>query len=44
MYAFILAMWIERAIDEDYLTKAVNKGRITEQQKQTILATPQNAQ
>ena len=31
-----------RRIDEEYLSKAVEKRRITEEEKEIILATPQN--
>ncbi len=41
MYGFILSMWVTRRIDEEYLTKASALGRITEEEKQIILATPQ---
>jgi len=41
MYGFLLNMWIMRRIDEAYLTVQVTKGRITEEEKQMILATPQ---
>lgn len=43
MYNFLLNMWIMKRIDEAYLTNMVNKGRITEEEKQMILATPQVA-
>ena len=41
MYAFLLNMWVMGRIDEAYLTTMVTKGRITEQEKQMILSTPQ---
>ena len=41
MYNFLLNMWIMKRIDEAYLTNMVTKGRITEEEKQMILATPQ---
>lgn len=41
MYGFILNMWIMGKIDESYLTVQANKGRITEEEKAMILATPQ---
>lgn len=41
MYQFLLNMWIMKRIDETYLTLQVTKGRITEEEKQMILATPQ---
>ena len=40
-YAFLLNMWIMRKIDEAYLTTMVSKAKITEEEKQMILATPQ---
>lgn len=43
MYNFLLNMWIMKRIDEDYLTNMVTKKRITEEEKQMILATPQVA-
>lgn len=44
MYAFLLNMWIMKRIDEEYLNKATSLDRITEQEKNMILATPQNAE
>lgn len=41
MYAFILNMWVLRRIDEEYLDKAVDKKRITKEERDLILATPQ---
>lgn len=41
MYNFLLNMWIMKKVDEVYLTNMVTKGRITEQEKQMILVTPQ---
>lgn len=41
MYEFILNMWVMRRIDENYLVQAVDKKRISEEQKEIILATPQ---
>ncbi len=43
MYNFLLNMWIMKRIDETYLTNMVTKERITEEEKQMILATPQVA-
>ena len=40
-YAFFLNMWIMGKIDEAYLNAQVSKGRITEDEKAMILATPQ---
>ena len=42
MYQFLLNMWIAKVIDEQYLNQAATLGRITDEQKQMILATPQN--
>lgn len=42
MYGFLLNMWVMGRIDEDYLTKATALGRITKEEKEMILATPQN--
>lgn len=44
MYVFLLNMWIMKRIDEDYLNKANSLNRITETEKNMILATPQNAE
>lgn len=41
MYNFLLNMYVMRRIDEYYLTEMVKRNRITEQEKQMILATPQ---
>ena len=41
-YNFILNMWVMGRIDAAYLDKAVRAGRITEEEKDMILATPQN--
>lgn len=41
MYGFLLNMWVMGRIDEDYLTKAQAIGRITKEEKEMILATPQ---
>ena len=43
VYGFLLNMWIMRRIDEAYLTTMVSLNRITEEEKQMILATPQVA-
>lgn len=40
MYEFILNMWVMGRIDEDYLNKAGEKGRITASEKEMIMATP----
>ena len=41
VYPFLLNMWIMKRIDEAYLTEVVRLKRITEEEKQMILATPQ---
>lgn len=41
MYPFFLNMWIMRRIDEDYLDGQVAKERISEDEKDMIMATPQ---
>ncbi len=41
MYGFLLNMWIMRKIDETFLSAQVRVGRITEQEKTMIMATPQ---
>lgn len=41
MYGFLLNMCIMGKIDEAYLSAQVTKGRITEEEKAMILATPQ---
>lgn len=41
MYQFFLNMWIMKRIDEAYLQMQVTKGRITQQEYEMIVATPQ---
>ena len=41
LYGFLLNMWIMKRIDENYLGSMVTLKRITEEEKQMILATPQ---
>lgn len=41
VYGFLLNMWMVKRIDENYLTQMVALKRITEEEKQMILATPQ---
>lgn len=43
VYGFLLNMWILKRLDEAYLTEMVRLKRITEEEKQMILATPQMA-
>lgn len=40
-YNFFLNMWILRKLDEEYLQGQANKKRITVEEKEMILATPQ---
>lgn len=42
VYSFLHTMWIMKRLDEAYLTEMVRLKRITEEEKQMILATPQN--
>ena len=41
MYGFILNMWIMGRVAENYVNAQYNAGRITEQERDMILATPQ---
>lgn len=41
MYGFFLNMWIMKRIDETYLQGQLDKGRITQEEFEMILATPQ---
>lgn len=41
-YPFLLNMWMMKRIDEAYLNQVTIVGRITEEEKQMILVTPQN--
>lgn len=43
VYGFLLNMWIMKRIDEVYLAQMVTLKRITEEEKQMILASPQVA-
>jgi|GEM_PF-446436 len=40
-YVFLLNMWIMKKVDEAYLTGQVAKDRLTKDEKEMILATPQ---
>ena len=40
-YAFILNMWIMKRVDESFVNKQVRDGRITQEEADMILATPQ---
>ena len=41
VYPFLLNMWIMKRLDEPYLTQMVALKRITEEEKEMILSTPQ---
>lgn len=41
MYQFLCNMWVMKRIDEPYLDVQVTKSRITADEKQMIMATPQ---
>lgn len=41
MYGFILNMWIMNRCDEHFVQTQYRVGRITEQERDMILATPQ---
>jgi hypothetical protein len=41
VYGFLLNMWIMKRIDEVYLTQMVTLKRISEEEKQMILTSPQ---
>ncbi|MFZ5688690.1 MAG: hypothetical protein ACOY9Y_11045 [Bacillota bacterium] len=43
MYQFLLNMWIMKKITAQQVQNAVNKGYITQQEADIILATPQMA-
>lgn len=42
LYNYFLTGWVNGTVNEENLTNAVAKGYITEEEKQTILATPKN--
>ena len=41
-YAFILNMWVMKNIDEAFIIGQMNRGRITQEEVDMILTTPQN--
>lgn len=41
MYQFLANMWIMRKVDEQYLYAMVDKGYITQEEKDMIIAIPQ---
>lgn len=41
MYKFLLNMWVMRKCDEAYLQAMVDKGRISQLEYETIIATEQ---
>lgn len=44
MYEFILNMWIMGRVDEAFVETQFQRGRITEQERDMILATPRITQ
>lgn len=44
VYGFLLNMWIMKRLDEVYLTQMVTLKRITAEEKDMIMATPQATQ
>jgi len=42
MYNFVLSMWKQRRCDEVYINYQVEMKRITQEEADAILATPQN--
>lgn len=42
MYGFLLNMWIMNRIDEQYLQGQMVKKRLTQEEYEMIIATPQN--
>lgn len=44
VYTFLLNMWIMRKVDENYLQGQVDRKRITVDERDMIIATPQVAQ
>lgn len=43
MYAFLLNMWMMKRVDEAFINNQVQRGFITGDEANMILATPQNA-
>ena len=41
VYTFLLNMWIMKKVDEKYLQGQVDRKRITDDEKQMIMSTPQ---
>lgn len=41
MYQFLLNMWIMNKVDEIYLQGQVERGRISKEEKEMIITTPQ---
>lgn len=42
MYNFAMKMWKERRVDEAYILYQVEVGRLTQEEADQIIATPQN--
>ena len=40
MYGFILNMWIMGRIEQDYVKEQTRRGRITEEERDMIMAAP----
>jgi hypothetical protein len=41
VYGFLLNMWVARKVDEEYLNAMVAKGRLTQEEKDMIMVSPQ---
>lgn len=41
MYGFILNMWIMKKVDEHYVEEQARRGRLTDEERDMILSTPQ---
>mgnify|MGYP003457995908 CR=1 FL=1 len=41
-YGFVLSMWIQKRVNEAFVRKQFTDGRLTEQEVEIILGTPQN--
>jgi hypothetical protein len=42
LYSYLLSMWVRRVATETTINNANTNGKITEEERDTILATPQN--
>lgn len=43
IYAFVLNMWVMNKVDEAFISGQARLGRLTEDEVEMILATPQNS-